>query len=54
MNNLRTLEATAQRLLDSMSPDATAMPKLPAEITSGWYHDLLDPIFKRAKEIGNK
>jgi hypothetical protein len=54
MNDLRTLESTAQRLLDSMSPDATAMPKLPTEIVSGWYHDFLDPIFKRAKEIGNK
>lgn len=54
MNDLRILETTAQRLLDSMSPDATTLPKFPVEITSGWYHDLLDPIFRRAKEIGNK
>lgn len=54
MNDLRTLEATTQQLLDSMSSNASALPKLPYEITKGWYHDFLDPIFKRAKEIGNK
>lgn len=54
MSNLRTLEVTAQRLLNSMSPNTSTLPKLPHEITSGWYHDLLDPIFKRAKEIVDK
>jgi hypothetical protein len=54
MSDLRTLEITAQRLLDSMSPRASVLPKLPDEIARGWYHDFLDPIFKRAKEIGNK
>jgi hypothetical protein len=51
MTDLRTLEATAQHLLDSMSPETSELPKLPREIASGWYHDFLDPIFKRAKEI---
>lgn len=54
MSNLRTLETTAQHLLDSMSPETSILPKLPYEIASGWYHDLLDPIFKRAKEIVGK
>jgi hypothetical protein len=54
MSDLRTLEATAQRLLDSMSPSASMSPKLPNEIARGWYHDFLDPIFKRAKAVGNK
>jgi hypothetical protein len=54
MSDLRTLEDTAQRLLDAMSPNTSTLPKLPYEIANGWYHDLLDPIFKRAKELVDK
>ena len=51
MTNLRRLEATAQHLLASISPKTTTPPKLSAEIASGWQHDFLGPIFKRAKEV---
>jgi hypothetical protein len=50
MTNLRRLEATAKHLLTSISPKTTTLPKLPPEIASGWQHDFLEPIFKRAKE----
>ena len=49
MTNLRRLEATAKHLLTSISPKTTTLPKLPPEIASGWQHDFLEPIFKRAK-----
>jgi len=49
MNNLRRLEATAKHLLSSIDPKTNTLPKLPPEIASGWQHDFLEPIFKRAK-----
>lgn len=52
MVNLRRLEATAKHLLSSKNPETNTFSKLPPDIASGWQHDFLEPIFKRAKMGG--
>ena len=50
INNMRRLEATAEKLMSSIPPESTTIPKLPPELASDWMHYFLEPIFKQAKK----